>query len=151
MGVDTSEPMNETGTRWQGQVINGKFPLGRYLGCSDHSAVFLTEYAQQRPSRVAIKLVSTSRHLAISQLPRWRRASGLSHPGLLPIWELGGCQLEGRPYLYTVMEFADQTLSQLLQHRALTDTEALEMLPIVIAGHSHRDGIGHCRGPQWPE
>src|SRR6185312_10550756 len=133
MGVETSEPMSETWTRWQGRVINGMFPLGRYLGCSDHSGVFLTEHAQRRPSRVAIKLLSTSRHLAISQLPRWRRASGLGHPSLLPIWELGGCQLDGRPYLYTVMEFADQTLAQLLQHRALTETEAHEMLPPILS------------------
>ena len=40
----------------------------------------------------------------------------------------GGCQLDGLPYLYVVMEYADQTLAQLLQHRALTDEEAREML-----------------------
>jgi hypothetical protein len=36
--------------------------------------------------------------------------------------------LDGLPYLYTVMEYAEQTLAQLLLHRALTEDEAQEML-----------------------
>jgi serine/threonine protein kinase len=40
----------------------------------------------------------------------------------------GECQLDGLPYLYVVMEYADQTLAQVLQRRALTDDEAREML-----------------------
>ena len=128
MSVEASESMSEVWTRWQGHVINGVFPLGRYLGCSDHSGVFLTKSAARRPSEVAIKLVPTNRALAESQLPRWKRAGGLAHPHLLRLLEWGGCQLDGLPYLYTVMEYADQTLAQLLLHRALTDDEAREML-----------------------
>jgi TonB family protein len=119
--------MSEAWTRWQGHIINGVFPLGRYLGCSDHSGVFLTE-SSAHPAEVAIKLVPTNRALAESQLPRWKRAGGFAHPHLIRLLELGGCQLEGLPYLYTIMEYADQTLAQLLQHRALTDEEAREML-----------------------
>jgi len=133
MSVEASELMSEVWTRWQGHVINGVFPLGRYLGSSDHSGVFLTRSAA-RPSEVAIKLVPTNRALAESQLPRWKRAGGLAHPHVLRLLEWGGCQLDGLPYLYTVMEYADQTLAQLLLHRALTDDEAREMLlPIVDA------------------
>jgi TonB family protein len=127
MSVEPSEVTNEVWTRWQGHVINGVFPLGRYLGCSDHSGVFLTKSAA-RPAEVAIKLVPTNRALAEAQLPRWKRAGGLVHPYLLSLFEYGGCQLEGLPYLYMVMEYADQTLAQLLLHRALTDDEAREML-----------------------
>ena len=128
MSVEASESMSEVWTRWQGHVINGVFPLGRYLGCSDHSGVFLTKSAARGPSEVAVKLVPTNRALAESQLPRWKRAGGLAHPHLLRLLEWGGCQLDGLPYLYTVMEYADQTLAQLLLHRALTDDEAREML-----------------------
>jgi serine/threonine protein kinase len=120
--------MSEVWTRWQGHVINGVFPLGRYLGCSNHSGVFLTESAARSPPQVAVKLVPTNRALAESQLPRWKRAGALAHPHLVRLWEWGGCQLDGLPYLYAVMEYADQTLAQLLQHRALTDDEAREML-----------------------
>jgi serine/threonine-protein kinase len=133
VSVEASELMSEVWTRWQGDLINGVFPLGRYLGCSDHSGVFLTR-SPAHPAEVAIKLVPTSRALAESQLPRWKRAGGLAHPQLLRLFEWGGCQLDGLPYLYTVMEYADQTLAQLLQRRALTDDEAREMLlPILDA------------------
>jgi outer membrane biosynthesis protein TonB len=128
MSVEASESMSEVWPRCQGHVINGVFPLGRYLGCSDHSGVFLTKSAARGPSEVVVKLVPTNRALVESQLPRWKRAGGLAHPHLLRLLEWGGCQLDGLPYLYTVMEYADQTLAQLLLHRALTDDEAREML-----------------------
>ena len=132
MSVEPSELSTEDWTRWQGHVINGVFPLGRYLGCSDHSGVFLTRSAQRGLSEVAIKLVPADRAFAELQLPRWKRAGSLAHPHLLGMFESGGCQLEGLPYLYTVMEYADQTLAQLLLHRALTDEEAREMLPPIL-------------------
>jgi TonB family protein len=128
MSVEPSELTTEVWTRWQGYVINGVFPLGRYLGCSDHSGVFLTKAAQRGLSEVAIKLVPADRALAELQLPRWKRAGSLAHAHLLSMLEWGGCQLEGLPYLYAVMEYADQTLAQLLLHRALAEDEAREML-----------------------
>lgn len=120
--------MNEVWTRWLGHVINGVFPLEGYLGSSDDSGVFLTKSAVRGPSEVAIKLVPTNRALAELQLLRWKRAGGLAHPHLLRLLQWGGCQLDGLPYLYAVMEYADQTLAQLLLRRALTDDEAREML-----------------------
>lgn len=127
MSVEPSDLMGEVWTRLQGHVINGVFPLGRYLGCSNHSGVFLT-VSERSPLEVAVKLVPTNRALAESQLPRWKRAGVLAHPHLLRLWEWGGCQLDGLPYLYAVMEYADQTLAQLLRHRALTEDEVREML-----------------------
>ena len=127
MSVEPTELMSEVWTRWQGHLVNGVFPLGRYLGCSDHSGVFLTQ-SPGRAAELAIKLVPTNRTLAEAQLPRWKRAGTLDHPHLLRLLEWGGCQLEGLPYLYTVMEYADQTLAQLLVSRALTADEAQEML-----------------------
>jgi TonB family protein len=131
MSVEASEFISEAWTRWQGHVINGVYPLGRCLGCSDHSGVFLTKSATGR-SDLAVKLVPTDRALAEALLPRWKRAGKLTHPHLLRLLEWGGCQLDGLPYLYTVMEYADQTLAQLLLHRALTDEEAQEMLVPVL-------------------
>jgi TonB family protein len=128
MSGEPNELMSEVWTRWQGHVVNDVFPLGRCLGCSDHSGVFLTKSAALGSSDVAIKLVPADRALAESQLPRWKRAGGIVHPHLLRLLKWGGCQLDGLPYLYVVMEYADQTLAQVLQRRALTDDEAREML-----------------------
>jgi TonB family protein len=128
MSVVPSELTSEVWTRWQGHVINGVFPLGRFLGCSDHSGVFLTRSDALGPSEVAIKLLPTNQALAELQLPRWEEACSLAHPHLLGLLQWGECQLEGLPYLYVIMEYADQTLAQLLRHRALTDDEVREML-----------------------
>ena len=46
----------ETWKSWEGRVVDGKFRLRQYLGCSDHSAVFLTETPAPRPVEAAIPL-----------------------------------------------------------------------------------------------
>lgn len=120
--------MSEVWTRWQGHVISGAFPLRRYLGCSDHSAVFLTEVTAGEPREVALKLVPAHPARASLQLAHWNMAGGLAHPHLIRLLEIGRCQLGGLPYLYAVMEYADQNLTQVLRQRALTDDEAREML-----------------------
>jgi TonB family protein len=149
MSVEPSEFTSEVWIRWQGHVVNGVFPLGRYLGCSDHSGVFLTHSAKH-PSELAIKLVPTNRVLAESLLPRWKRAGGLTHPHLLRLLEWGGCQLEGLPYLYAVMEYADQTLAQLLSHRALTDDEARELLSPALDALAFLHGRNLLQGQLKP-
>jgi serine/threonine protein kinase len=151
MSVEPSESMSEAWTRWQGHLVNGLFPLGRYLGCSDHSGVFLTKSAAQSAAQVAIKLVPTNRALAESQLRRWKRAGRLTHPRLLRLLKWGGCQLDGLPYLYCVMEYADQTLAQLLQHRALTADEAQEMLLPTLEALAFLHGRNLVQGHLTPK
>lgn len=150
MSVEPSDSVSQGWTRWQGHVINAVFPLGRCIGYSDHSGVFLTESAALGSASVAIKLVPTNRVLAESQLPRWKRAGGLVHPHLLRMWEWGGCQLEGLPHLYALMEYADQTLAQLLLHRALTESEAREMLPPALDALAYLHGRGLVQGRLKP-
>ncbi len=128
MSVEPIELMSDFWTQWQGHVIHDEFPLGRFLGGSDHSGVFLTNSAALGPSDVAIKLVPVDRALAASQLQSWNRAGGIVHPHLLRLLRWGECRLDEFPYLYVVMEYADQTLAQVLQRRALTDDETQEML-----------------------
>ena len=150
VSVESSELSFEDWTRWQGHVINQTFPLGRHLGSSDHSGVFLTRSGKYGTSEIAIKLIPADRALAEIQLPRWKRAGNLVSPHLLRMFEWGGCQLEGLPYLYIVMEYADQTLAQLLQHRALTDEEAREMLPPILDGLAFLHGRNLVHGSLKP-
>jgi outer membrane biosynthesis protein TonB len=120
--------MSQAATSWQGLVVNGTYPLRRYLGGSSHSAVFLTELPARQPPEVAIKLVPIDPQLAESQLSRWKTAAGLGHRHLIRLLDMGRCRLDGVPHHYAVMEYADQTLDQLLGHRALSEDEAREML-----------------------
>jgi serine/threonine protein kinase len=143
MSVEARELMTDEWTRWQGHVVNGVFPLGRLLGCSEQSGVFLTRWEEPGHRDVAIKLFPTTPAQTELQLPRWARAGANAHPHLLDLLESGACQLGGLPYLYVVMEYADQTLAQLLTQRALTAEEAREMLvPILEAlAYLHRQDL----------
>ncbi len=118
----------EIWTKWESQIVNGLYPLRRFLGRSNHSVVFLTEHRAQSPAKAAIKLVPAEPGLAEAQLSNWRRIAALSHPHLIRTFDSGRCRLGGHPFLFVVMEYADQTLAQLLPHRALTPSELREML-----------------------
>ncbi|HEX4240230.1 MAG TPA: protein kinase [Steroidobacteraceae bacterium] len=148
--TEARESTSEAWTRWQGQAVNGVFPLERYLGCSDHSGVFFTRSTAPDSTDLAIKLVPTTRSRAASQLPRWKRAAGVTHAQLLRLLEWGGCQLEGSPHLYAVMEYADQTLAQLLEHRRLTEDEAREMLPPILEALEFLHGQNLVQGQLKP-
>jgi hypothetical protein len=121
--------MSEVWTSWEGEVIGGAFPLRRFLGGSDHSGVFLTACTAQNTANAAIKIVAADPALDEAQLSRWRTAATLSHPHLIRLLDMGRCQLADRPFLFVVMEYAEQTLSQILPRRALTADEVQEMLP----------------------
>jgi serine/threonine protein kinase len=151
MSVEPSELLSSVWARWQGHVIHDLYPLGRCLGYSDHSGVFLSRSAAPGAAEVAIKLVPADRTLAESLLPRWKRAGGIVHPHLLKLLQSGGCQLDGLPYLYVVMEYADQTLAQLLQQRALTDEEAREMLRPALDALAFLHGYNLVQGQLKPE
>ena len=121
--------MTGTWKRWEGQVVNGEFPLQRYLGGSDHSAVFLT---QRGSEKAAIKLIAADLDSAEAQLSRWRLAAKLSAPHLLRIFDMGRAMIDDTDLLYLVMELADDDLSQILPVRALTAQETQEMLQPVL-------------------
>jgi len=129
MSVEAREAMTEVWPKWQGEVINSVYPLRRFLNASDHSAVFLTECKAQNVPNAAIKIVPAEQMLTEAQLSHWRTAAGLSHPHLIRLLDTGHCQLGGQQFLFVVMEYAEQTLSQVLAHRALTPDEVREMLP----------------------
>jgi outer membrane biosynthesis protein TonB len=118
----------EIWTRWESQVVNGIYPLRRFLGRSNHSVVFLTECRAQNLAHAAIKIIPADPARAESQLSRWQLAASLSHPHLIRLLEAGRCKLGGHPFLFVVTEYAEQNLAQILPHRALTVEEVREML-----------------------
>ncbi len=131
--------------KWEGQVIEGRFPLHRFLGGTDGSAVFLTDSGQYKPREAAIKLIPAESRSAEQQISRWKRAGSLNHPHLIRLWEIGRCQLGGEKLLYVVMECADEDLSQILPQRALTSAEAGDMLrpALNVLAYLHGRGLVH--------
>jgi TonB family protein len=140
--------MSNTWKQWEGQILDGKFELLRCLGESERGAVFLTEYRDgERVVKAAIKLVPANPEEGELELSRLQMAAKLSHPHLIPLYEMGRSELGGVPLVYVVMECAEENLSQVLPVRALTPAEGREMLVSVldVLGYLHRKGFVHGR------
>jgi TonB family protein len=135
---------------WEGNVVDGKFPLRQWLGGSEHSAVFLTERAGNTPTKAAIKLIAAEGADSDRQLPAWRAAAQLAHPSLIRIFDTGRTRLNGTSVLYLVMEHADEDLSQILPERALTPSEVTDMLPPLLDALSYLHGKGFVHGRVKP-
>ncbi len=123
-------------TEWanlEGHAVRDVFSLIRLLGSSERSAVFLSRATGLTASEVALKLVPAIPGQADLLLARWRSVVGLEHPHLLRIFEAGECELGGQRYVYSVMEYAEQNLAQLLEHRALVPDEVREMLGPILS------------------
>ena len=139
--------MIEAATKQMGQVVDGKFRLGQFVGGNERSSVFLTDYDGQEVPKAAIKLIPADSVDAAAQLGRWKHAAKLSHPHLIRILAMGRCELDSTPMLYVVMEYAEENLSQVVARRALEPAEAREILgPVVDAlAYVHASGFVHCR------
>jgi serine/threonine protein kinase len=147
----SAEPRQNTNTdvwtQWEGKVVNGVYPLRRFLGGSGHNGVFLTEQtAENRPS-VAIKFVPADAVDAEAQLVQWGATTTLLHPNLVRIFDVGRYRFEGREYLYVVTEYADQTLAEILPRRPLAPDEVKELLLPTLDTllFLHRRGLIHGR------
>ena len=75
-GARTAQAWSE----WEGQIVDGQFPLLGYLGGTAQTAVFLTERPEGEPRKAAIKLVPADDVTGEAFLLRWKTASRLSHP-----------------------------------------------------------------------
>jgi TonB family protein len=133
--------------KWEGRVVEGKFPLRQWLGSSDHSAVFLTERTGKGWAKAAIKLIRAGDLDQAVQFSRWAGAARLSRPHLVRLMEWGHCQIDDTRLLYVVMEYAEENLSEILPLRPLSANEASEMLrPAAEALASlHQSDLVHGR------
>jgi TonB family protein len=139
--------MTEAATKWMGQVIDGKFRLGEFVGGDEGSSVFLTDYDSPDVRNAAIKLVPADAAEAEGLLARWRHAAKLSHPHMIRLLDMGRGELDGSAVLYVVMEYAEENLSAVIARRPLAPDEARAVLgPVVDAlAYIHAKGFVHCR------
>src|SRR5689334_21080734 len=141
----TSAPWQE----WEGRIIDGRFPLQRFLGGNAHSAVFLTQYGEPEPRNAAIRLVRADS--AEKDLPaRWDRAAQLSHANLIRLFERGSCQTDQVELHYAVTEYAEEVLATVLQDRPLGFEEAHDALESIldVLAYLHAQGLVHgCLKP----
>ncbi|HYM07735.1 MAG TPA: protein kinase [Terriglobales bacterium] len=132
---------------WEGRILHDHYRLERYLGSSEHSAVFLTRYGADAQQAVAIRVVLAESVDPEILLPRWDRAAQLSHPGLVRLVDMGSCESGGASLLYLVMEYAEENLAEVLQQRPLTPADTREVLEQVLNAldYIHSRGLVHGR------
>jgi len=138
--------MSDTWKQWEGQIVNGEFPLLRFLGGSEPCGLFLTErHEGEGLVKAAIKLIPAAPENGELQLSRWQKAAELSHPHLLSLYEMGRFELSGVPLVYVVMECAEENLAQVLPERPLAPDEARAMLEstLDVLAYLHRKGFVH--------
>jgi TonB family protein len=140
--------MIEVWKEWEGRVVDGHFRLQECLGVSDSSVVFRTERGREK-QKAAIKLIPANPENMASQLARWGAVARLSHPHLLRIFEAGQDELSNTPFLYVVMEYAEENLAQIVPQQALSPEQAREMLRPVLDAlayiHGNRFVHGHLK------
>src|SRR5277367_6213444 len=142
--------MTEASKQWEGQIVEGIFPLRQYLGGSDHSAVFLTEYSEGEQQKAAIKFFPADSATADLQIASWEFAAQLAHPNLLRLFRGGRCRIEGNDLLFLVMEYAEEDLADILPQRALTTEETRDMLGPVLDAMEYLHGKGFVHGDLKP-
>ena len=132
---------------WEGRLVDGKFPLRRWLGSSDHSVVFLTERSGGNLGEGVIKIIGAENFEANPQLSLWAEAAKLLHPHLLRLFACGRCTIDDAPLLYAVMEYAEENLGEIIPVRALSADEALEVFRPAAEALSflHSAGFVHSR------
>jgi len=137
--------MGDIWKRYEGRVIDGKYPLQQYLGGTSRSGVFLTGPTKGLAGKAVIKFSLAHPGTAKLQLSRWARAARITHPNFLQLLDSGRCGLDGRDLLYVVVEYAEENLSQILPERALTAEETREMVAPVVEAliYLHGQGLAH--------
>jgi len=127
------------------EVIDGKYPLERFIEGDETHGVFLTVVEGEQPRKAAIRILCLSEEGRRAALARWKRSADLSHPNLIEVYGTGETQVEGVDAVYVVTEFPDESLSEVIPERALTEDETSEFLrpTLDVLGYLHGKGFAH--------
>ncbi|MGC1424179.1 MAG: protein kinase [Terracidiphilus sp.] len=131
------------GRRWEGRVVEGRFPLLEWLEGSESRGLFFT--VLQGLQEAVIELISAGGAEADAYIAQWDFAMALSHPHLVKIFAAGRCVIDGRDLVYVVTERSYSTLAKTLQSRALKADSAKEtFIPVLNAvSYLHENGVIH--------
>jgi len=127
---------------WEGDLVDGEFPLEQFLGAGEKSGVFRTRLPS---GEGAIKLVPAGSGQAEQLVERWSLAGSLDHPHLIGFVRTGTWVKSGMPLVYLVTELAEENPGAVLNERALTAEETLELLQPAAGAlaYLHQRGLVH--------
>lgn len=125
-------------TEYEGETIDGAFPLKRLLLPEGRSAFFSTANGQGDPAM--LRLIEC--HFDEEEiLARWRCVEALNHPNFLRLERYGQIELDGGPAVYALFERVDANLGQVLCIGPLNAKEAAQIASSLVAAlemlHTH--------------
>jgi len=132
---------------YEGQIVDGVFTLGEFLGGSERCGTFATS---EGPRSEVIRLHPAEGRNVESQLTLWERISRLSHPNLMHLFRWGRCQLEEQPMIYVVTEKADEVLEHTVRERPLELDEVRQLIEPTLEALTYLHDRGYVHGRVRP-
>jgi TonB family protein len=131
------------GDGWEGRVIEGRFPLLKWLGGTKDSGLYLT--VLQGLQEAVIQLISTNDAEGDAIIAQWDFAMSLSHPHVEPILARGRCVIEENELLYVISEPFSTNLAKTIASGTLDADQGRRIFnPIVEAlSYLHENGVVH--------
>ncbi len=123
--ITSSEP---TWSTLSSTVLPGGYEVGEILAADTHHARFRIRVLGDWSAKAFLDAFSITGAGAREQIDIWTAAKQLQHPNLSSPLAAGEFEHDGAPLIYVAANAPDETLARLLQERAVTAAEAVEIV-----------------------
>jgi hypothetical protein len=135
----------------QGKTLDGGYELGDVLEANWTSAHLRVRVLGYSTVAAYASFYLADSSVATEQLQVWQDLRNLKHPNLKSPLGCGRLKLGGAIYVYVVCAMPDETLSEILGDRGLTDEEGKELLKSLGQGLLYLHSHGFAHGALSPE
>lgn len=144
----------ETKPEWmtlKGKTLEGGYELGAVLETGDEAAHFRVRILGNSALPAYASFYVAEGAVASEQLQVWQDLRSLKHPNLKSPLASGRMRLNGVSTIYVICAMPDETLSEILGDRGLTDDEGRELLKCLGQGLLYLHSHGFAHGALSPE
>jgi len=135
----------------QGKTLDGGYELGDVLEANWTSAHLRVRVLGYSTVAAYASFYLADSSVATEQLQVWQDLRNLKHPNLKSPLGCGRLKLGGSIFVYVVCAMPDETLSEILGDRGLTDEEGRELLKSLGQGLLYLHSHGFAHGALSPE
>jgi serine/threonine protein kinase len=135
----------------KGLTLEGGYELGALLEAKDSTAHFRTRVLGDSSLAAYASFYLADGPVANEQLQVWQDLRRLKHPNLKTPLACGRVRSNGVSAIYVVCSMPDETLSEILGDRGLTDEEGRELLKSLGEGLLYLHSHGFAHGALSPE
>jgi hypothetical protein len=134
-----------------GKTLDGGYELGDVLETDDSTAHFRVRVLGDSSIAAYASFYVAEGAVASEQLLVWQELRGLKHPNLKTPISSGRMKLQGVSTIYVICTMPDETLSEILGDRGLSDEEGAELLKGLGQGLLCLHSNGFAHGAVSPE